>query len=126
MLYKIKVTGFKNKSTQHFEGWGGYYKLYKTHKRTIKNYYKLLKGIEKLKMKFSFLMQFIFKPFKQFYSYVSLSEGKIEKTYYNEKLIKIKPINCTKKTNFYLFGILFFKSFRKLTEAEINEIANKE
>lgn len=122
---KVKRNQFKHTNTQRFGGWRIYHKLYKQCKQMAKDNAEFLKlnKTKRTRQIFICFCQFIFKPFKQFYHYVSVSEGTIEiRTYdWDEIGTIIKGFDCTIKKRHYLFGILFYVSKRPMTEEEIKK-----
>lgn len=122
---KIKRNQFKHTNTQKFGGWRTYRKLYKQFKQTIKENAAFLKlsKFGKMYMYFICFCQSIFKPLKQFYHYVTVSEGTAEIRTYDWDGMEpiIKGFDCTIRKRHYLFGILFYVSKRPMTEEEIKK-----
>lgn len=122
---KVKRNQFKHTNTQRFGGWGAYHKLYKQFKQTAKENAAFL-NLNKFKRTYTIFkcfLQSIFKPFKQFYHYVSVSEGTAEIRTYEWDGIEpiIKGFDCAIRKRHYLFGILFYVSKRPMTEAEVKK-----
>ena len=108
-----KVVEIKNTSNQTFGGYKTFYHLF------LKSI-KMLKDINKLNpISFSnLLLQCLFKPLKQFYSYTIKIEGKYEiinKTEFNN-------INVIKTKYYKLFKFTLLSVNQKLTNEDIVEL----
>jgi len=141
---KDTTKAFKNTLNQRFGGWKAYFKLFKQFLIVLKGtetmaaivlkwsnaiksprLQKILVKTSIFVIKVKMFFQCVFKPFKQFYSYTTISKGEYSASFRDDELVSYwRRTKCTKRTKHYLFGILFLITGGIMSDKELEEIIN--